>query len=233
MIFRRTILILSVLAACSTSSCTIRLVEGGNGGDKPASEGGGGGGEQSTTTTEPTEDDEIAAIEAAMANADQDELARAQYRAQYTAYALAGTAGETLDQTTLDDTAAQAFVDEWAPAIWTEAGQFVDSLDSSLIPLALVKGDPECINEDCPFRETCIAYPGAKCILTACGDGACPACPNIFDLSKLAVKGWCSYTCVAGGQIVAIKVRIRLKLFGTISDCLLLEKPVPCEGMCM
>lgn len=215
------------LVMCMAFGCEIRLIEGGVGGDASGATGSGAGGGHLT------EDEEIAVIEAAMANADQDQLARAQYRGQYAAYGLAGTAGETLDQTTLDEATAQAFIDEWSPAIWAEAGAFVDSLDSSLVPLALVKGNPECINEDCPFKETCLAAPGARCILTGCGNGACPACPNIFDLSKLAVKGWCSYTCVAGGQIVAIKVRVRLNLFGTLSDCLLLEKPVPCEGICM
>ncbi|MEZ4302367.1 MAG: hypothetical protein R3B70_45995 [Polyangiaceae bacterium] len=218
--------------AIAVTGCTIRWTEGGVGGsDSEATAGGGGGGQ--TTDTIPSEDEEIAAIEKVLANADPDALARAQYRGRYAAYALAGTAGEVLDQSTLDEATAQAFIDEWAPTIWTDAGAFVDALDSSLVPLALVKGSPECINEDCPFREDCAAAPGAKCILTGCGDGACPGCPEIFDLSKLAVKGWCSYTCVAGGQVVAIKVRIRLKLFGTLSDCLLLEKPVPCEGICM
>lgn len=69
-----------------------------------------------------------------------------EYRGQYMAYALAGTAGETLDQTTLDETTAQAFLDQWSPILWADAGEFVNSLDSSLIPLALVKGTPECIN---------------------------------------------------------------------------------------
>lgn len=124
-------------------------------------------------------------------------------------------------------------LDRWIAGSRAAAQDFAGTFDPWVTPLAMVKGKPECINDDCPYRETCAPVPGARCVLTNCGDGVCPACPGIFDLNKLAVKGWCSYTCTSKGQIVAIKVRVRLKLFGSLSECLPLEKPTPCEGECM
>jgi hypothetical protein len=221
------------------ASCTIRLGKGGDdaatdpaggwGGDYQGGYGGGGygGGGAGGALS-----DDVTAVENALANANPVELRKAQLRSQYTGYALAGSISDNYTAD-MDEAGLQALVDEWAPLLWQGAGEWVDSLDPSTIPEAVVKGKADCVNEHCGFTEKCENWDGAKCIVTACGEGACPACPSIFPLDKLVVDGWCSYTCVAKGQIVAIKVKVKVKLFKVFSACLPLETPVPCEGMCM
>lgn len=124
-------------------------------------------------------------------------------------------------------------VGNWAALVGLDPATPIFPSDAWAIPLAHLKGKPECISDDCPYRETCSPSVSARCVLTNCGDGVCPGCPKLFDLNNLVVKGWCSYTCTTKGEIVAIKVRVRLKMFGSLSKCVPFEKPVPCEGECM
>jgi hypothetical protein len=39
-----------------------------------------------------------------------------------------------------------------------------------------------------------------RCIVTNCGEGKCGMCPEF--LSKLLIKGWCSYKCRDGDKTV-------------------------------
>ena len=224
--------------AALSPACVIKIEKGGDPGnsaqggagastDVGATAGAGGAGGLS-----PEEEADIA-----LAQANPDELARVQLRSQYASYLVEGYVNSNVsDPANIDTTALQALIEEYAPTAWDEAGQWVDTLDPALIPLAMVKPKYECQQQfGCPATDIC-SFDGyaesAYCVVTGCGEGACPSCPSIFDLDKLIVKGWCSYTCMVGYEIVGIKVRVMVALFGEFSKCLKLEKPVPCEGTC-
>ena len=40
----------------------------------------------------------------------------------------------------------------------------------------------------------------AMCLVVACGSGKCSTCPDFF--SNIAVRGWCSYGCMRGKEVV-------------------------------
>jgi hypothetical protein len=130
----------------------------------------------------------------------------------------------------------EAPMDEDPSIAWEQAQKWADLPDSATIPLAQVKPKYECEEKSgCTPTDSC-KFDGydkwAYCVVTGCGDGACPTCPDLFDISKLVVKSWCSYTCMVDRQIVGIKIALNVKLFKRLEKCLKLEKPVPCEGVC-
>ena len=234
-----------LLLIVALSSCTIRIGRGGVGGTETepvggSGYGGGGGGVGASGGSGGAAEDPALQMETALANADQNELARVQFRSQAASYAFQGYVDESgVDPATLDAAAAQALIDQYAGPAWDLAGQWLDALDPSGIPQATVKPKYECMDsQGCSASEYCTfeGYGKTYCAVTGCGKGACPTCPDIFDLSALIVKGWCSYTCMqlSTNQIVGIKIILKLQLFGELDKCLALAKPVPCDGgMCL
>ena len=170
-------------------------------------------------------------------DSDPNAESNAQLRAEYAMRLVESYLGENADAASeLDTSELQALIDGYAAVAWQRAGDWVSAIDHSEVPLALVKPKYECQKQvGCESTDAC-SYDGYKglayCVVTSCGEGACPTCPSIFNLDKLVVRGWCSYTCMLGEQIVGIKVRVLIALNGEFSKCLKLEKPVPCEGTC-
>lgn len=131
----------------------------------------------------------------------------------------------------VDDFVIARLVDEELPIGRENAEKWVSSLDESALRLAGIIRADQCLSpkHGCKDPEFC-TFNGkrAGCLVTSCGDGACKACWDVFgDLRKLAVKGWCAYTCQQGAPVVGIKLVLQIRLFGEMSACLPLSTPVP------
>jgi len=233
----------SLIGVLVTPGCHIQLCKGEGCGGVPDVGGWGGGGSAAVggnvdggaAGSEPmtSEGDALYALE----HANPDELAAVQLRSAYASYALAGLVGsDVADPSTLDEATLEALIDQYTPVAWQQAQDWISSLDPAAIPLALVTPKYQCEQQTgCSPTDSCKFDnydKWAYCVVTACGDGACPGCPDLFDLSKLVVKSWCSYTCMVDKQIVGIKIAMKIALFGRRARCLALEKPVACEGTC-
>ena len=54
---------------------------------------------------------------------------------------------------------------------------------------------------NCPANVKCPELAaGTLCIVTACGTGACPTCPNFFG--NAVIMSWCAYGCMKGKDVV-------------------------------
>ena len=61
----------------------------------------------------------------------------------------------------------------------------------------------ECMQEPykCPDTRRCVFPSGSSiCHVTNCGEGKCPTCPDV--VSKIVIKGWCSYGCMRGTEVI-------------------------------
>jgi hypothetical protein len=235
-----------VLAAALIPACTIHLGPGGDGrnGTGDAQPGPADGGWSPGEQTDPggdadsiaEEEATIAALNEAVARADPREIAIADLRTQYAAYALAGTIeAQGGDPATVDPAALQQLVDQVAPGVWEQARQWAESLDPATVELATITPREDCVNKwdfGCRRKEYCDFKDGktyGTCIVTGCGEGRCQTCPDLWDLSALVVKGWCSYTCVRDKQIVGIKAVAHIRIAGKLPVCMLFENPIPLE----
>lgn len=209
----------------------------GSSGSVSSSAGGGGGGA-------PSVDD--AADAAVIAGSDPVELSRAQLRSNVAAYMLWGYVQQDVDPAILNggdaiaiNAAAQDVATAYGEQIWEQAGQYVDSLDPSVLPAAVtVVPDHNCMTTfGCAATMFCGFDFGqgeslVPCHITGCGAGACPACPDLFNLDSLIVKHWCSFTCVKDQKsVVGIGIQVHLQISGILEGCWLLSTPVPCTGI--
>ena len=191
-------------------------------------------------------DVDIAADAAVIAFSDPVELSRAQLRSHVAASMLWGYVQQDVDPALVDSgdaealaAAAQEIAATYGEQIWADAGQYVDSLDPSLLPAAVtVVPDQSCMtNFGCPATMFCGFDFGAgerlvPCHITGCGSGACPSCPDLFNLNNLIVRNYCSFTCVRDQKsVVGIGIQIHLQISGKLEGCWLLSKPVPCTGV--
>jgi hypothetical protein len=99
--------------------------------------------------------DERAAI--ALEDADPTQLALAQVRTDYAAYALKGLVeADISDPSTVDEATVNALVAMYAPIAWEQAGQWIPTVDPSETPLAQVKRKYECQQQfGCIGTRTC------------------------------------------------------------------------------
>ena len=189
----------------------------------------------------------MAADGAVLAESDPVELSKAQLRSNVAAYLFQGYLEQQVGPAVFEGadaealaTAAQGVADAYGAEIWAYADEYVESLDPSLLPAAVVViPDQTCVSTfGCPATMFCswnFEGEGEKlvpCHITGCGDGACPACPNLFNLDKLVVKHYCSFTCVkAQKSVVGIGIQVHLQINSKLEGCWLLAKPVPCTGV--
>jgi hypothetical protein len=162
--------------------------EGSTGGADGAGSTGGAGGEGADGTVDWD----------AFAEADQQELGIRAVTAAYAANVTASLVeAQFADPEAADPELVQQLIEEYAPAGWDAALEWISSVDLSTLPLskgALV--DPVCLDEPylckantwCPFGEGNVG-----CGVTQCGTGKCPWCP--FG-GNLIFKAWCAYGCV-------------------------------------
>lgn len=155
---------------------------------------------------------------AAFEGVDPSESSIAELKAEFTAYALQGLIEQNMaDPDTVDDATLQQMMDQLAPDAAALADQWVLNLDPAAIPL--FSPDPDTMNAcfekfGCEPQSAC-TFSGGKssCWLVACGDGKCPTCPNVFNLSNLLVTGWCAHVCLSGApsRVVGTKIVIHFR----------------------
>lgn len=75
------------------------------------------------------------------------------------------------------------------------------SIDPRNEPQAIIP-DFTCMDppHNCPANVKSEFLPGAVCVVTSCGLGACPSCPSFIP--NLAIKAWCAYGCMKGSKVV-------------------------------
>lgn len=253
------LLLVGIIAAMAVPACTIRLQQG-NGDEsedrqaKPPGDGeqsapGGAGlpsedepGDDEQTAPGgaglPSEDEEdVAAFMEVLGRSDPHELALLDLKTQYAASALAAMVQEQVgaDPEIIDPAVVQQIIDAYAPLVWEQAEQWVNTLDPSTVELARVVPREECVDKwdfGCRRKSYCDFHDGktyATCLVTGCGEGRCPVCPRFLNLDSLIFKGWCSYTCMRDRQIIGIKIRWYFQIAGEHEECRLLETPVPLE----
>lgn len=233
-------LLLACFGAVAVPSCVIRIGPGdGSDGSDPAviDSGQSDPGEHYDPGTEITPEESAAAIED-LASADPMEAEIANYKATYAAYALAGIVNTTYgDSEPVDEAQIQEIVNAYFPQVWEEANLWVSSLDpSAIVPQAAIKPADECYSDakyGCNYQEKCAFDDGttAVCTVTGCGINGCKKvpCPDLwpFDLSKLIVKSWCTFTCMKISTIVGMKLVLNVALFKRYEKCVKLETPIP------
>jgi hypothetical protein len=244
--------VLVFAGVAATPACTIQLCQGDqcpNGSDAGGSAGAGQGGADGTASSGSgaAPPDHPAADAAVLAGSDPVELRKAQLKSNVASYMLWGYVQEKTDPAIVQggdpaalEAAAQQVAEMYGAEIWSYTDQYVESLDPSALPEAtIVIPKTECITTyGCAATMFCSwNFPGegerlVPCHITGCGDGACPTCPSLFDLDKLIVKNYCSFTCVKDEKaVVGIGIRLHIQISGTLEGCWLLSKPVPCTGV--
>lgn len=139
------------------------------------------------------------------------------------------------DPEVVDPAIVQQLIDAYAPIVWDQAEQWVNTLDPSTVELAKVTPREDCVYKwdfGCKRKSYCDFNDGktyATCMITGCGEGRCPVCPRFLDLDALIVKGWCSYTCMRDRQIIGLKLQWYFQLLGKHEECIPLDTPVPLE----
>lgn len=169
----------------------------------------------------------VAESEPALSRAELEEI-RAELLAAATAHnvALLVEADIANDGEEIDESFIAKLVDAELPIGRENAEKWVASLDDSALRMAGIIRADHCMGPKYGCRELGSCVFGGKrssCLITGCGDGACKACWEIFgNLRKLAVKGWCSYTCQQGTAIVGVKLILQVRIAGELSACLAL-----------
>jgi hypothetical protein len=105
----------------------------------------------------------------------------------------------------VDPFAGTEFIDPDEPEVaalkWLE-NEMQMPIDPSNEPQAFFP-DFSCIEppHNCPANVKCPDLArGALCIVTSCGTGACPTCPNFFG--NAVIMSWCAYGCMKGKDVV-------------------------------
>jgi hypothetical protein len=164
--------------------------------DNRSSSSKGGNGSSSPWTQE-----ELAAFKD-MANADPLVVARHTATASFAAVTAANLiAAKKVDPSTLDATTLAQLIDSVTPDAISAALSWEQSVDPGVF-MAGIFPKFECTQppRNCPYMTRCSQYPGWACIVTGCGAGSCPTCPE--SLANLVVKGWCTYGCMNGKDVV-------------------------------
>lgn len=223
----RAIVLCAVLGVLVAPACEIQIGRGtssGTSGETPIEPAGGTTGTSAGTGFTPEEQESIDAIE----NTDnQLAVAKADLTAQFASYTLQGLVEMNAgDPSVLDETTLRNLVDQYAPEAAQQALQWIQTIDPSTIELGYLKKKSECVQQqDCNYMETCDFGSGlVACPITGCGSGKCPACPGVFNVDNLIVKGWCAHTCTQAQFIVGIKVVLHIALFKEMAACIPLEK---------
>lgn len=246
------LLMAAVAGLMAIPSCRIQLCKGSGCGGGPDTGGWGGGGSAGSDSggwggSGGIGEVDTAADAAVLANSDPVELSRAQLKSNVASYMLWGYVQQNVDPAIVAGgdpdalaNAAQEVLDIYGAEIWAYADQYVDALDPAVLPAAtVVVPDHTCITKfGCASTMFCsfeFAGEGEKlvpCHITGCGEGACPACPDLFDLDKLIVKHFCSFTCVKDQKsVVGIGIQVHLQINRRLDGCWLFAKPVPCTGV--
>lgn len=146
----------------------------------------------------------------AIANTDPLQVAVVTAQMSYALYLIDGSieaegrAPESLDETTLS-----MLVESYLPWAMEQSDAWVATMDPAFLP-ALPMGyivKYECADEfGCPYSHKVWSKSKQRwtvCEPNDCGDGRCKPCPEWFgSLSNLAIKGWCSYVCMVGAEVV-------------------------------
>jgi hypothetical protein len=223
----RVVVLCAVLGALVAPACEIRIGKGTSGeisGEIPIDPSGGTTGSGAATSFTPEEQEAIDAVE----NPDnQLAVAKADLTAQFASYTLQGLVDMNAgDLSLLDEATLRQLVDQYAPIAAQQALQWIKTVDPSTIDLGYIQKKSECVaQQGCKHMEACDFGNGlAACPITGCGGGKCPACPDLFSLDNLIVKGWCSHTCVQNQFIVGIKIVLHVAIAGELFACVPLDK---------
>jgi hypothetical protein len=223
----RAVVLCAVLGALVAPACEIHIGKGTSGdvsGETPIDPVGGTTGAGAATNFTPEEQEAIDAVE------DPDNqlaVAKADLIAQFASYTLQGLVEMNAgDPSALDETMLKQLVDQYAPVAAQQALQWIQTVDPSTIELGYLKKKNECVKQQgCNYMEACDFGNGlAACPITGCGSGKCPACPDLFSLDNLIVKGWCSHTCTQNQFIVGIKIVLHIAIAGELTACVPLDK---------
>lgn len=110
-------------------------------------------------------------------------------------------AAQVSDPTMLDAATASSLFDAAAPDAIGVAVAWVQSADPALFPASAIYPKYECIDppNECPPTTKCPQF-GGVCSVIDCNQGGCPGCPDF--VKNLISKGWCSYACLKGPEVV-------------------------------
>lgn len=188
----------AVLGMLIVPACEIHFQKGETSGqtapDPTSGTGAGTGGATSTLTPE-----ELAAVDA-LQKADPIEIARITDTAAFAAVTTNNLVGaQIVDPSTLDAATAAQLIDSVAPDAINAALAWAQSVDPSTLSVG-VYPKPECTEppNNCPYTAKCPNVPGV-CIITQCGKGGCPTCPDLFE--NIVISGWCAYGCMKGTEV--------------------------------
>jgi hypothetical protein len=148
----------------------------------------------------PTPDEQAA--QDALLNADPAVASRTSATNAYAAVATENlVAAQMLDPTTLDAASTASLFDAAAPDAISAAVAWAQLADPALFPASSVSPKFECMEppNECPHATKCPEFGGA-CLVIDCNQGSCPGCPDF--VKNLISKGWCSYACMKGTEIV-------------------------------
>ncbi|HTN82381.1 MAG TPA: hypothetical protein VL242_01785, partial [Sorangium sp.] len=159
-------------------------------------------------STEPDPEEDV--FSDGIARTDPQQLAVTTARMSYALYLINGSIeAEGLAPEALDEATLSMLVERYLPWALGQADAWVATVDPALLP-ALPMGYVvryECADEfGCPYSHKVWSRSKqrwAVCGPNDCGDGRCKPCPEWFgSFANLAIKGWCSYVCLVGADVV-------------------------------
>lgn len=165
--------------------------------------GGGGGGHSP---------DEQAADDA-LNQADPQEVALKAAAAEVAADACSNLVQQQVpDPSTVDDATLAELYTQEAPMADAEAQAWMASVDPFTLPQSGgAYPKYECIEAPylCKPHEHCPVGDGATCVVTGCGTGKCPWCPDAWG--NLIYDGYCAYACMQGSKVWGYGINLRTR----------------------
>lgn len=191
------------LCTLSAPACEIHIGSGAGTGGTDNSMGGAGGtantaGPPDTWTPTPEEQASLDALQ----NSDPAVAGRISATNAYAAVVTQNlVAAQVLDPSTLDKATASSLFDAAAPDAISTAVAWVQSVDPALFPASAIYPKYECMEppNECPHATKCPQF-GGSCFVIDCNQGSCPGCPDF--VKNLISRGWCSYACMKGTEMV-------------------------------
>jgi len=116
------------------------------------------------------------------------------------------------DPSTVDDaTLAQLYAEE-APMADAEMQAWLGTVNPSTLPLTdMPYPNYQCAETpySCKTVEYCPSGDGARCVITGCGKGKCPWCPDAWG--NLIYDGYCAYACMQGLKFWGYGINLRTR----------------------
>jgi hypothetical protein len=196
----------SAIIALLAPACEVHIGTGTGGGVASSAAGGAGatggtgatGGGPSAWTPTPEEQTALDALQ----NADPAVAGQISAKNAYAAVATENlVAAQVSDPSAIDAATASSLFDAAAPDAINAAVAWVQFADPGLFPASAIYPKYECIDPPnaCPPTTKCPDF-GGLCVVIDCNQGSCPGCPDF--VKNLISKGWCSYACLNGPNLV-------------------------------